>query len=248
MQRLFEDPVKLVGGLTYTYLQRKVRSGDRPIDKWSLTNRLLCWLKGTEDARTYNQWKKADRAVKKGSKAFYLFAPRTVKVRDENGEEDGTLKVVGMAAFAVFAVEQTKGKALPPAPTYDPETLPPFWEVSQKWGINVKYRPGLRGQAVGTYHPGRKEIILVTHTEEIFFHELGHAADERAHGKLQGGQQALQEAVAEMVAAVLARMCGKCIDRHSWEYLSIYDKNPAALLKRVLPRVEAALDLIFEAA
>jgi len=45
---------------------------DIPSAKWSLMNRTLMFLSGTQDGRGFKQWQKADRFVKKGSKAIYI--------------------------------------------------------------------------------------------------------------------------------------------------------------------------------
>ena len=52
---------------------------DVPCAKWSLSNRMLCLLHGTDDARGFRQWEKAGRHVKKGCHALYILAPRMVK-------------------------------------------------------------------------------------------------------------------------------------------------------------------------
>ena len=54
----------------------------------ALRNRLLMMLAGTEDARGFRQWEKVGRMVKKGAKAFYILAPRIIKVKDEETEEE----------------------------------------------------------------------------------------------------------------------------------------------------------------
>ena len=43
---------------------------DIPSAKWSLLNRTLVFLAGTQDARGFRQWKQVGRYVKKGSQVF----------------------------------------------------------------------------------------------------------------------------------------------------------------------------------
>ncbi len=50
-----------------------------PSARWSLMNRVLMWIAGTNDARGIRQWNQVGRVVKKGAKAFYILAPRMVK-------------------------------------------------------------------------------------------------------------------------------------------------------------------------
>ena len=49
------------------------------------------------------------------------------------------------------------------------------------------------------------------------------------------------------MAAVLARMTGSTIDKAAWDYIAGYADDARAMLSKVLPRVESALDLIFDA-
>ncbi len=244
LQAVFQDPEDLVGGLTATYIAKQAGS-DRPIDHWSWGNRLLVWVHQTDDARTFNQWKTVDRSVRKGSKAFYLLAPCTVKVESKEEGKDDHIRIVGFKGFPVFSVDDTQGRELPELPDYTPEDLPEFYNVAQSWGLTVKYMPGGYGAPLGSFSPWENRIALASHEETVFFHELGHAADNRANGELKAGQDPQQEAVAELVAAVLARLTGKRIDKKAWSYIGAYTKDPSAMLKTVLPRVESALDEIF---
>ena len=66
---------------------------DIPSAKWSLLNRTIMFLAGTQDARGFKQWQQVNRYVKKGSKAFHILVPYIKKVEDEeNGEETQVLK------------------------------------------------------------------------------------------------------------------------------------------------------------
>ena len=51
----------------------------KPSENWSATNQRLMLCAGTEDARGYQQWRKAGRQVRKGSKAIRIFVPRKRK-------------------------------------------------------------------------------------------------------------------------------------------------------------------------
>nr|WP_067929596.1 ArdC family protein [Alicyclobacillus shizuokensis] len=166
-----------------TFIEPK---GDRPCDKWSLANRLLMVAHDTFDARGFKQWEEAGRKVKKGAKAFYILGPvtKTVTREDpETGEEIRRLVVVGFKAIPVFRLEDTEGDPVT-VPNYDPPVLPPLMNVAQAWGIPVRYAPKT-GRFYGLYHPVRDEIILCSHDEITFFHELAHAAHNRIH-PLQG--------------------------------------------------------------
>ena len=108
-----------------------------PSENWSLCNRLLMVIAGTIDARGYNQWKSADRYVKKGTKAIYIVVPY-IKHKEEEGTETSTL--TGFGLQPVFRVEDTVGEPL----EYEQLVLPrfPFIERAEEWGISVKAVPG----------------------------------------------------------------------------------------------------------
>jgi hypothetical protein len=240
LARLFENPEKLIGGMVATF----ICGGDRPIDRWSWGNRLIAWLHDASDARTFNQWKSANRSINKGAHAFNILAPCTYMATDadEEGNEVEQPKLVGFRAVPVFRIEDTQGE---PVQGYEPPTLPPLSGVPAQWNIVVDYQPipgetfGIRG----SYSPDRKRITLFTENEETFFHELVHAADDRI-APLHGGQDPDQEAVAELGAAVLARLYGGRIDRDAWKYISTYHIDPAQAVRRLLSRVESCLTLI----
>src|SRR3989344_446671 len=57
-----------------------------PSNKWSLRNRLIMYLQGTQDARGFLMWKSVGRTIKAGSKAVYILAPSIVKTKEEKEE------------------------------------------------------------------------------------------------------------------------------------------------------------------
>src|SRR6202453_5495243 len=81
----FEDANSLPKPLAQMFIRRK----DSPhCRKWSWGNQLLVMLNGFTDARTFNQWQEIGRSVKKGEKAFYILAPATRKITDQNTDEE----------------------------------------------------------------------------------------------------------------------------------------------------------------
>jgi len=119
----------------------------------------------------------------------------------------------------VFRVEDTEGE---PLPDCDPPRPPPLREVAEIWGLQVRYLP-FQGGAYGYFRPGAQEIGLATHDEQVFFHELAHAAHQRVNGKLKPGQDWQQEVVAELTAAVLMRLYGRrANDGGSYRYIRTY--------------------------
>jgi antirestriction protein ArdC len=220
-----------------------------PAAKWSLLNRTLMFLAGTEDARGYRQWQEVGRQVKKGARAFRIFAPRFVKAAKEKGSDsDEAVKLVGFLLVPVFRVQDTDGDALDYVPPEVPDL--PLVEVAAAWGISVSAIPG-NYQYYGYFSPGRQEIALASPEECVFFHELSHAAHNRIT-PLKPGQDWKQEIVAELGAAVLCRLVGKRGENlgHHYQYIEKYAVKarkgvPQACLE-VFSDVEKVLGLILK--
>jgi len=228
--------------------------GGRPSDGWSLGNRMLMWLSGTEDARGYRQWQAVGRHVKAGARAIYILAPitRTVMVTEpdpETGEPRAVPQhvTVGFQAIPVFRIEDTEGAEVPPV-SYEPPSPPPLIAVAQAWGYRVTYGPG-DGICYGWTRPDAREMHLMTHDPTVFWHELGHAADAR-NRTLRGGQEPDQEIVAEAVAAVLALLHGYTPTQlgNQLAYLKAYADaarcSPLVATMRMLHWIEQALTAI----
>ena len=81
----FQHPTKLPKALTPIFIHR---SDDLPCRNWSFCNQLLIAMSGTSDARGMKQWNAVDRKVKKGSKAIWILAPYTRKVKSKGEEEE----------------------------------------------------------------------------------------------------------------------------------------------------------------
>jgi antirestriction protein ArdC len=219
-----------------------------PAAKWSLLNRTLMFLAGTQDARGFRQWIGVGRHVKKGSKAFTILAPRFVKKETEN-EEDEKRILAGFLAVPVFRIEDTDGQLL----DYERIELPelPLIEVAQEWGVSVKAIPG-NYRYFGWFSQERQEIALATKEETVFFHELAHAAHGRIQGELKRGQDWKQEIVAELSAAVLCHLVGKTSRFLGNHYRYIESRAKEASLTpvqgclRVMKDVESVLNLILK--
>jgi hypothetical protein len=251
---LFQDPERLPDAIAQTVIARK--SGDSPMGGWSLPNQLLCILAGTTDARGFRQWEEAGRHVVKGSRALRILAPRTRKIAEtdkQTGEETERTIVSGFLGIPVFRIEDTDGEPVE-RPDYRPATLPPLVNVAERLGIPVSYAP-FTERYRGAYVHGRDAIVLCSHDESVFFHELAHAAHQRVlTGRgtgLKGGQVASQEVVAEVVSAVLCKLYG--LSGHlslAVEYVVHYAGNggPAKAAMRVLGDVQAVLAIVLDEA
>lgn len=220
-----------------------------PAAKWSLLNRTLMFLAGTQDARGYRQWQEAGRQVKKGAKAFLILAPRFRKKIEEEDEEGVIL--TGFLSVPVFRLEDTEGAPL----DYEQLELPelPLLEVAQTWGISVKTIPG-NYRYYGYFSQTRQEIALASREECIFFHELAHASHKKVLGQLKPGQDWKQEIVAELAAAVLCKMVGKTAEHlgNAYCYIARYAAQAklgvAQACLRVMSETEQVLNLILKPA
>jgi antirestriction protein ArdC len=222
---------------------------DIPMSKWSVTNRFLAVLTGTEDARGFRQWQKVGRNVKKGSKSFSILAPRMKKItKDDEDDENVTHKLMGFVGVPVFRVEDSEGDKL----DYESIELPefPLLEVARVWGVRTKSVSSGNG-FYGAFAPSRMEIHLASPEELIFFHELAHAA----HNKfkpLKGGQHWNQEIVAELSSVCLCRMVGRQPENlgHSHRYISEYakkaDLSAVQGCLKVISDVERVVNLIID--
>jgi len=132
---------------------------------------------------------------------------------------------------------------------YQKAKLPdfPLKEVAEKWGISVKAIPG-NYCYYGYYRDSKKEIVLATKEEVIFFHELSHAAHAKIKGELKSGQDWKQEIVAELSASVLCQIVGKDGEKHlgnNHKYIERYAStakiNALAACFQVIGDVEKVL-------
>jgi len=234
-----------------TFIHKNIEDKGKPSDKWSLGNKIIMLISGTEDARGYRQWQSVERQVKKGSKAIYILAPCTKKITEEitdleTGEAQEVEKFIinGFREIPVFRYEDTEGKLLPDI-FYEPPELPPLLNVAKKLDLNVKYLP-FKGKYLGTFRPG--EITLYSHDVRIFFHELAHAAH-HTFRPLKSGQHSDQEIVAETTACALCELYDcKGYIWEGWKYIqnySEYDTQKALkAIMGVLADVEKVLNII----
>jgi antirestriction protein ArdC len=221
---------------------------DMPSGRWTLSNRLLAFAQTLEtDCRGFRQWEKANRRVKKGARAAYILRPITIKKKDENTEEEREI-TIGFGCIPVFPLSQTDGD---PLPELAPKEPPVLQEVAECFGIHVDYQ-AFGGTYYGFFQKEENQIILCTHDEQVFFHELAHAAHNRIlNGNLKTGQDAKQEIVAELSACTLARLYGrKAEEGNTYSYIQSYaeklKKSPGDVIVSILSEVEKVLTMIIE--
>jgi hypothetical protein len=210
-------------------------------------NCVIMLRRDTSDARTYKQWEKVGRYPKKGSKAFHILKPLKYKVSEEDpdmGKKAERWVIYGFGGVPVFRYEDTEGEEIE-HPDYTPIELPPLYEVADNLKVSVSYAP-FADRVQGVYTPSSRSIVLMSHDERVFFHELAHAADDLVSGLK--GTKADKEVVAETVAATLGVMySGKSAPSLvSRAYIEGYvgEAQAAKAAMRVLGRVEKCLELI----
>ena len=220
-------------------------NGNKPSAKWSLSNRIIMYGQGTMDARGYNQWIKAHRHVKKGSKAIHILAPRLITKLNEDTQEKEKF-IAGFCGLAVFRLEDTDG---PPLVNVVKEPkIPRLAHIAKKLKVSIVFDNTQHGEH-GSFNSRDSVIRLCTETEKTFFHELAHAVQLHLDGKLKAGQDTQQEVIAELTAATIAKMYGLDISE-SYEYIQSYvqgdSKNVGRQCLKVISKVEQILNYIFE--
>lgn len=218
-----------------------------PSASWTMANRVLMYSAGTYDARGIRQWAEAGRRLKKKAKPFHIVVPRIVKQQSGDGKENGVL--VGFMVRPVFRVQDTVGEPVEYAAIEVPEL--PLIERAREWGIAVHALPGPY-RFLGWFDQERKWIVITSPDENVFFHELSHAAHARVLGKLKPGEDLKQEIVAELCAAALCVMVGKSTKhlgnnfRNIFDFASKVNLTPAEACWEVLDDVEKVLGLILK--
>lgn len=239
-------------GKIFRYLKPEllVSKNSKPSSSWSLCNRLIMLINGTDDARGFHQWNQVGRHVKKGAKAFGILAPRLIKKVDEKTQEEKKV-LAGFLGVPVFRLEDTEGQPLP-IEDLKPQVLPPLSEVAETWNIKINWEgvSNPNQSLCAFYQSNKNRIILHTHDDYTFLHELSHAAHDRVKKGLKNGQDPEQEFVAEFSAACLAEifnLSDPVKKDSSMAYCQNYlrnAKNPTAVLLSGLSDVEKVLNLI----
>ena len=239
--------------VAFTIIKRKVcDTAAKPSDNWSIGNILIMAFIGkTDDARTYKQWQAAHRQVKRGAKAFHIYAPVTRKVKDVDsaiGEDDYIL--LGFCTLPVFRLEDTEGEPIH-AVDYTPPVMPPFFDVAEKLGLTVTWA-AFDNMAFGSYNTRTHAITLRSQDAFIYFHELAHAVN-ATFADLQK-DRAKAEIVADLTAAVLCELQGiSGYQQQTYRYIQSYsrDRSDNGVIKvvlSVLNDVEKIVNIIIDPA
>lgn len=168
-QKLLDEALTAPGNLGNTYSR---------FHEYSITNCFLFMMQGVrEPVASFNRWKSLGRHVIKGAKAKEVIVPLLITEKppeDETLEEkrERVARLVGFKLVrGVFALSDTEGKDLPPAPV-------PGWDLQKaldKLGIREVPFEEMNFNVQG-YSRGLEFAInpLPVNRNRTVFHELGH--------------------------------------------------------------------------
>lgn len=247
---------KMPEAVAFHLIRKQQGVEDKPSDKWSIGNKILQSIQGTDDSRGFKQWNTVGRAVKKGSKAIYIVAPLTRKIKEINsktGKEEDKLVIKSFRAIPVYRVEDTEGDPLPQPVEYLPAEYPPLFDVAEKLGISVSYSP-CGGLYLGTYTISNNSIKLCSHDAIVYFHELAHAVH-NTFSDLRKCPSDVAECVAEFSACVLCQIQGiEGYESQGWDYIKTISRHKdepdkaLRLIMQVLADVEKVVLTILNVA
>lgn len=242
------------------------RTDDIPCRSWSWTNQFITALAGTSDARGFDQWKKAGRSVKKGSRSFCILGPCLAKRKGEDpvtGETKEYSVLYGFKSIPVFRQEDTEivdEKKWSLAGGVDQQeenrlSALPLRNVAEQWGLSVSSFNGEGARYLGYYRHGQA-IALGVENLSTWTHELVHAADDRNRTiNRVSGQDPENEIVAEFGGAVLLELLGESVQADlggAWDYIKGYAKHDKGKALRkcmeLINRICSCVDLILRTA
>jgi antirestriction protein ArdC len=215
--------------------------------KYSASNQLMIYMQAPHSTQVagFRQWQGMGRQVQKGEKGIKIFAPMTVKDRDDPDKKN----LVGFKIVNVFDVSQTQGEALPVIPWPEAGECPDgLWdqliEHAASLGFPVTVLENEQRGPVGArgwFVPVAKEIIVRPAPEAgmaaTLLHELGHALDPFL---MQDDSRARKELMAESVAYILGMRFGVALEDEVTHYLASWGGGVDELLF-IVDRVKQAV-------
>ena len=233
------------------------RKTSLPSDKWSLFNRIICFINGARDgAGGKKQLEKMGFIVKENAKEFGIFAPYFKRVEDKDNPKKEVTKRVGYIMLPVYDIKQCDAtdEAKKKLQMEIPKTLP-LLDIAKK--IGVKVTAGVRSDYTGpqglcgTFNKTNKEITLYTYTNEkgdpVWFHELGHGILDFTNPKRKM-EKDVEDLIVELYAIALCGIYDTPISDDSKIYIkNIINKREPSLMM-VLKNLEKMLLFTFDEA
>lgn len=222
-----------------------IMPAELPAANWTYANAVLAYMttKYNSDCRGFKQWQEVGRKVKKGSRAGYIFKPKTLKHPEETDKDGNPLVIVtGFQPIPVFGYDATEGDDLPAEQMPTVSAPPNLAEVAEKLGVSIRYDWFPDQDALGQYFQNRKEIHLYTDQEDVWWHELAHAAHHKIDDEFDSRSSQEQEIVAEFTAAVIGQMYGRPTTGNAYKYIEMLSPNdPIKGVMKSLATIEKVL-------
>ncbi|MGW5049446.1 ArdC-like ssDNA-binding domain-containing protein [Streptomyces griseoluteus] len=204
------------------------------LGRYSANNMLLILAQcpHATQVRSFKQWKENGRSVRKGEKGLRIFAPMTVKkkdetgapVLDENGQEQKRTIFKTVAVFDISQTDPIEGEAAPEEPTTEPayalggkvegDAPAELWNglTAHIEGHGYTVRLESTGRADGYTDPATRVVGIqasdpeahrvITLAHEGAHIECGHVADMDEYRQHRGRMECEAESVAYIVAGV----------------------------------------------
>jgi N-terminal domain of anti-restriction factor ArdC len=185
----------------------------------------------------FRAWLKLGRCVRKGERALRIFAPVSVKERDERGQETGETRVFFKTAF-VFELSQTEPlPGVQPAPLEPPSepltgdshahVLAPLGVFAESLGYAVSFET-IRGSAGGWCDAKARRIVVDAQAPanaqvRTLIHECAHALgiDYERYSRAQA------EVIVDTVTFVACAGVGLAVDGESIPYVAGWGEDGA---------------------
>jgi hypothetical protein len=217
----------------------------------------------------FRTWLKLNRCVRKGERAIRIWAPMTVKVRDDDGnvtkdEQTGQeLRRVRFRLAPVFDVSQTEqlpgAEEVPLSPPSAPVTgdshaalIPRLIAFAESLGVPVAYEE-LAANVGGYFHTVEKRIGLAqgrpaNATVRVLIHEEAHMLVDRLDAEEY--PYAHEEVIVETVTYLVCQAAGLDVSASSVPYVASWGESGALeavqqnaeLIDQVARQLEGVVD------
>ena len=240
--------------------------------RYSMFNQMLIAVQNPEATHVcgYRKWEEFDRHVMKGERGIAIFAPKMVRMTEEDpagkpvldakGKPVKRSRCVGFTTATVFDVSQTDGAPLPTVDRELTETPPEGFKEDLETavtdaGFTVSYEK-IPGSASGFTDPIGKRVVIDSsmsagNTAQTLAHELGHIKaghlekmDEYHTG--HGGGRGAMELEADAVSAVVCRAAGMSakVAQTSGYYIAGWNRDNPEAMKESAQKVSTTVKAI----
>jgi len=213
--------------------------------RYSLSNQFLIAAQRPDATRVagYRTWGKLNRQVRGGEKGIAILAPRTYKVKDDQGNETDE-RALYFVPVRVFDVAQTDGDPLPEPPR-EPITgdsharlLPMLEQFAGTLGYTVAYEP-TGSSALGYCDAIGKRIVVAPDQPanarvRTLIHECAHAL---GVGYGEYGR-AVAEVIVESAATIACGSVGLDTSGEAVPYIAGWGDGSADSLRQFAAKVD----------